>query len=154
MTDARQLVVVAGCCSVVVASVRKPPKKDREICLCQLHRLANIPAICHHHCTYSIAVQPPQFYYISYFVVLFIMKISALVLLFASASAFVPAARPTANMALSAAAAPAKSKEEDLELTRAVIAKFAGGETAEEPAAPAPEAKEEAPKEKKGKKGN
>ncbi|CAB9504130.1 expressed unknown protein [Seminavis robusta] len=75
---------------------------------------------------------------------------AALVLLSAlSASAFVPAAhKPSAQSALRV------TPEEDMELTRKVIAKFFGddmSEPAPAPAAPAAEP-EEAPKKKKSKK--
>ena len=84
------------------------------------------------------------------------MKLSlafAAVFAVSSASAFVPASRPAAVSALSAAAA--KSKEEDLELTRQVIAKFQGDDAAAAPEAKAEEPKEEAPKKKKkGKKSD
>ena len=79
------------------------------------------------------------------------MKTSAaLVLLSAvSASAFVPVHRPAAQttMALSAKAKAAKSKEEDLDLTRKVIADFLGDDLGAAEEAPAkneePEKKEE-----------
>lgn len=82
---------------------------------------------------------------------------SALVLLSALsvASAFTPVHKPaTQTSALSAQAA--KSKEEDLELTRKVIANFLGDDMGDEKAPEAPKAAAEpAPEEgkKKGKKG-
>lgn len=78
------------------------------------------------------------------------MKTSfALVLISAlSATAFVPAYQRAQTVQLSA-----KSKEEDLELTRKVIADFFGSDDDEPAPAPAaaPAAEDEAPK-KKGKK--
>ena len=89
------------------------------------------------------------------------MKISFVVVttlasLLSAAEAFLPATVPSTQrvaFCLSAAAA-AKSKEEDLELTRQVIAKFVGMEESSEAPAPAPapakeEKAEDAPKQKK-----
>lgn len=76
----------------------------------------------------------------------------ALVLLSAlSATAFVPAYQRTQTSHLSA-----KSKEEDIELTRKVIADFFGTSEDEAPAkapAPAPAAADDEAPKKKGKKG-
>ena len=72
----------------------------------------------------------------------------ALVLISAlSATAFVPAYQRAQTSQLSA-----KSKEEDIELTRKVIADFFGTSDDESPA-PAPAAEEEKEPKKKGKKG-
>lgn len=82
------------------------------------------------------------------------MKFSALALLLASsASAFVVVpSRPAFATALNAAAA--KSKEEDLELTREVIAKFQGMDTPSAAAEEEPAAEEPQKKKKKGKKSD
>ena len=75
------------------------------------------------------------------------MKLSFALLLAvpAFAAAFVPVQPRAFGTSLNAA--PAKSKEEDLELTRKVIASFMGDEEApapaEAPAEPEPEEKEE-----------
>ena len=70
------------------------------------------------------------------------MKFPVLALLLAStASAFVVA--PSARATVSLQATAAKSKEEDLELTREVIARFAAGGAPEEKEEPKEEAAEE-----------
>ena len=70
-----------------------------------------------------------------------IMKFSvvALLALPALTAAFAPAQPRVAFMTSMNAAAAAASKEEDLELTRKVIAQFRDGDSSEEAAAPTPE---------------
>jgi hypothetical protein len=72
------------------------------------------------------------------------LSVAALLMLPAMAAAFVPA-QPRAFGSSSLSAKAAKSKEEDLELTKKVIAKFMGDE--EDPPKKKEEEKEEAQKE-------
>ena len=85
------------------------------------------------------------------------MKTTAALVLISvvSATAFIPVHKPTStyHQATSLFAKAAKSKEEDLELTRKVIADFIGGDEDDGSEASSPAASSEESAEKKGKNG-